>query len=937
MPFKPYKLDKYTYPRASRASTDRRERSVDSIHSGDAASVNLKYEDDIYRVSPRRDSRRDDPDIPIDYSPPPRHRDWPDTQDGVSGFEVGEGGTEQLGRALLLASDIRGDPPSRGVQGTPPTRLSMKDFLNKLKQTSGLSTLTKPLAPVNDAGPTAADALNRHEHAVPSTGADEVSARKTIMKRQEDVGIESSRPSVKPRRRTKRLETSPVIEIMSSSSEDLADRPMDPGDSMYRGRPTRSRIESVRETRDISPPATRRAARLARGAAGTTGPISPTTPSSTKPRTRSFLVVDASEHALDGVDPPTSTHTRKRANQANSATPDKRPRHGLKSQSKRLPSALQRGEESSDIDLPTVLDLLKDDSRFASNKSSASKFRKSAVLSSSKNRFVDDEAEEDGMDARSEVNDVSLNEYDLDDPFIDDSENCTRPNMKTKRMVSNHADEKTSTRKPDNTGSRIDKGYSSDSGHEMNIDGEYPGIEEEHPLVTAHKNRYLQRKINDKNIYETQTAYQRHVDFVNSALDSLAQCSNEQDNYPPSDDSDRQIEVARRESIRDLYSKTPTTPKNKGKGKARATSLDADVREAELVEDDGLSDYERKQLHSPSKPGTSNTSDTYLEDVTTLPRCKILPNLCQVTDPEIQDPILAGDYVSLPNLTLCELIPWTDLTGPGQVNFSSWAEQCPNMDGELAYRALSFVESNNFVNPSRASPVDTAVREIAGASPRYNLYRNRLPLIAVSPLFLEHSQISEPSPNGLRQKYIRGIYHSQEWEHFTGFTGMAFGHTQLHAQLARDALQFSTRAAFPRKTENGEAGKLLITLLTVMSLIRLSCRSTRTSAPARVNADNFSLPTDGQIPVYDGRYAENFDFNVDLANISQRLPHFPNSEIPYGSFVVAGYTMSIYRSNAGNWTLACNIQWVIVIGTPSDPPREDVTGAVKVESSKDRA
>jgi len=43
-----------------------------------------------------------------------------------------------------------------------------------------------------------------------------------------------------------------------------------------------------------------------------------------------------------------------------------------------------------------------------------------------------------------------------------------------------------------------------------------------------------------------------------------------------------------------------------------------------------------------------------------------------------------------------------------------------------------------------------------------------------------------------------------------------------------------------------------------------------------------------------------------------------DDEIPYGSFAVVGYTLSIYKSKAGKSSLSCNIQWVILLGCPED-------------------
>jgi len=48
-------------------------------------------------------------------------------------------------------------------------------------------------------------------------------------------------------------------------------------------------------------------------------------------------------------------------------------------------------------------------------------------------------------------------------------------------------------------------------------------------------------------------------------------------------------------------------------------------------------------------------------------------------------------------------------------------------------------------------------------------------------------------PNGLAQKQLRGIVHSQEWECFVGFFCMVFYQDELSAQLVKDSLTFATK------------------------------------------------------------------------------------------------------------------------------------------------
>jgi hypothetical protein len=59
-----------------------------------------------------------------------------------------------------------------------------------------------------------------------------------------------------------------------------------------------------------------------------------------------------------------------------------------------------------------------------------------------------------------------------------------------------------------------------------------------------------------------------------------------------------------------------------------------------------------------------------------------------------------------------------------------------------------------------------------------------------------NSYLLEPPEKGLRQKWLSGIFHSQEWDRVVGFIVTVFGHERLSAQLNKDAMQFTTKAFF---------------------------------------------------------------------------------------------------------------------------------------------
>lgn len=134
----------------------------------------------------------------------------------------------------------------------------------------------------------------------------------------------------------------------------------------------------------------------------------------------------------------------------------------------------------------------------------------------------------------------------------------------------------------------------------------------------------------------------------------------------------------------------------------------------------------------------------------------------------------------------------------------------------LALQAVNYVGENSYIwNVSRVSPTRVVLRVVPGGNTRYNLYIDTVPhqpLVAYSAGFLEHSQLGGPSDTGLRQRYLRLIFHEQEWERFVGFVATATGYRVLHAQLARDALQFSSRAQASDATPSSERFLVLFEL-----------------------------------------------------------------------------------------------------------------------------
>ncbi|KDR72194.1 hypothetical protein GALMADRAFT_74091 [Galerina marginata CBS 339.88] len=166
-------------------------------------------------------------------------------------------------------------------------------------------------------------------------------------------------------------------------------------------------------------------------------------------------------------------------------------------------------------------------------------------------------------------------------------------------------------------------------------------------------------------------------------------------------------------------------------------------------------------------------------------------------------------------------------------------------------------------------------------------------------MYTTRSHLLAPPPNSnIRYKFLSGIAHTQEWERQVSFIGMAFGHDELHAQLYSDALSYTTRSGSSNAPAN---------------LGFSSHQSPATGGRGRPRAQDMALQVTDRIPAYDARNTV-FDAQTDWPALSRVLPPF-HSEVPRGSFAAVGYTCNTYLAN-DKWNLSCNIQFVVVMGTP---------------------
>lgn len=115
----------------------------------------------------------------------------------------------------------------------------------------------------------------------------------------------------------------------------------------------------------------------------------------------------------------------------------------------------------------------------------------------------------------------------------------------------------------------------------------------------------------------------------------------------------------------------------------------------------------------------------------------------------------------------------------------------------VAFEATTFEKEGAIRGIASASPLESFLQSAPGSGNRFHFFCDTtppVPLVAVSCGWLESSQLRAPAGTGLRQRYLTLNIQSGEWERTVGFISTVSGYPELYAQLARDCLQFSSRA-----------------------------------------------------------------------------------------------------------------------------------------------
>ncbi|KAF8962224.1 hypothetical protein BDZ97DRAFT_1920698 [Flammula alnicola] len=151
---------------------------------------------------------------------------------------------------------------------------------------------------------------------------------------------------------------------------------------------------------------------------------------------------------------------------------------------------------------------------------------------------------------------------------------------------------------------------------------------------------------------------------------------------------------------------------------------------------------------------------------------------------------------------------WSASTGSSEmalVQFHEWSVQCPNMDFDTACNAVRFVRYKNFINPSRISPLDVNILYTTHDRKRSILQCNYKTAICLTPVLSRDSHLVSPASSGLRNKYVSGHFHQQEWQHFEGFACMVFDKPTMIAQIQNEAISFVTMGPLKADRESSSS------------------------------------------------------------------------------------------------------------------------------------
>ncbi|KAJ7808390.1 hypothetical protein B0H14DRAFT_2608967 [Mycena olivaceomarginata] len=368
----------------------------------------------------------------------------------------------------------------------------------------------------------------------------------------------------------------------------------------------------------------------------------------------------------------------------------------------------------------------------------------------------------------------------------------------------------------------------------------------------------------------------------------------------PSADSEQTGDSTATDGSRTLKRKQPASP-SKSAMKAGGSSLKrkrTETGDTLTLNDPGTPavHFDSSKIGSSAKKQKEEAPELHTIDAKT---CSELPDVCEVTDPTIQDAMMKPIYgLQLPRLKKCQVTTWSSSEGPGMFELSYYPVINPKLSIDTVWALLLFIKH--------------------GPKKRWVMSIDEKPAVCVSIVNCVQSSLLEVSTVGQAAsplipllKFITGVHLSQDFERIVGLCGMVFQLDLMHVQLHMSALTFGTKGIPIEQYENLESK---VHQPGVKSSANIYKKNTYVPS-------NDSLNWNDPVPVYDARFTA-FDAAVDIDNLDKILPVY-DGDIPSNCCTAVGYTISHYvkynaKGRAQEDHISFNLQWAVVLGEPEE-------------------
>ncbi|KDR75366.1 hypothetical protein GALMADRAFT_211583 [Galerina marginata CBS 339.88] len=297
-------------------------------------------------------------------------------------------------------------------------------------------------------------------------------------------------------------------------------------------------------------------------------------------------------------------------------------------------------------------------------------------------------------------------------------------------------------------------------------------------------------------------------------------------------------------------------------------------------------------------------------------------------DKMLQEVDLIDSYANLPILQPAQLKPFNkEETLQGFFKFKLWRKilfNGPDTSERIKEAILFDIKGNTF-NPARADPAVVAVAAIGNPGSRFivspsqtNSCMLALTTGCSKAAELVHGRVNTfNAEKNTISKRICIIPHSQEFERFVGFVGMAFNMQEIKAHCFSDyTLTMSTRTA------SLDAPVPRVTNLKFQNFLNRHLSSdVKSPALSRSGGNSIfvrtSLSPHENVPVYDARRSD-FTLQDDLSDVTG-LPLYEGGkrDLPDGSCVTIAHTIGIFKNKDNEEILTLNIHWAILWGVPN--------------------